>query len=199
MMLIEETAIPDAALPVEVFKAHLRLGSGFAVDDVQDVVLGSFLRAALAAIEGRTGKVLLERSFSTSVSAWRDSGAHVLPVAPVNAVSGVEQVGRDGSRTDVAAGSWWLERHTDTPKLRATGASLPAVPSGGSVVISFDAGFATDWDGVPSDLRQAVLMLAAHYYEYRHDTGLSNGCMPFGVSSLVERYRHLRIGAGAVK
>ena len=29
MMLIEETAVPDAALPVAQFKAHLRLGTGF--------------------------------------------------------------------------------------------------------------------------------------------------------------------------
>jgi uncharacterized phiE125 gp8 family phage protein len=41
-------------------------------------------------------------------------------------------------------------------------------------------------------------MLAAHYYEYRHEMGLSGGCMPFGVSSLIERYRTVRLlGGGA--
>ena len=39
-------------------------------------------------------------------------------------------------------------------------------------------------------------MLAAHYYEYRNDTGLSDSCMPFGVTSLIQRYRPLRIGTG---
>ena len=63
MMLIEETAIADAALPVDQFKAHLRLGTGFAEDNVQDEVLKGFLRAAIAAIEARTGKVLIERGF----------------------------------------------------------------------------------------------------------------------------------------
>ena len=56
MMLIEETAVPLAALPLAEFKAHLRLGTGFADDDIQDPVLESFLRAAMAAIEARTGK-----------------------------------------------------------------------------------------------------------------------------------------------
>ena len=65
--------------------------------------------------------------------------------------------------------------------------------------VHFVAGFADNWEGVPADLRQAVLMLAAHYYEYRHDTGLSNGCMPFGVSSLIERYKALRLGAGVMR
>ena len=44
MMLIEETTVPDAALPVDEFKAHLRLGTGFGEDNLQDSVLKSFSR-----------------------------------------------------------------------------------------------------------------------------------------------------------
>lgn len=74
MMLIEKTSVPDAALLVDEFKAHLRLGSGFGSDSVQDAVLASFLRAAVTAIEARTSKVMLERSFALSVHVWRDLG-----------------------------------------------------------------------------------------------------------------------------
>ena len=63
MMLIEESQLPEAALPVAALRRHLRLGTGFAEDDLQDAVLGSFLRAALAAIEARTGKALMARGF----------------------------------------------------------------------------------------------------------------------------------------
>jgi uncharacterized phiE125 gp8 family phage protein len=56
---------------------------------------------------------------------------------------------------------------------------------------------AASWGELPADLAQAVLMLAAHFYEYRQDTGLGRGCMPFGVSSLIERYRGLRLSLGA--
>lgn len=153
MMLIEQTPIADADLPVEAFKAHLRLGSGFGTGETQDAVLASFLRAAIAAVEGRTGKALLMRMFALTLGHWTTDCGQVLPVAPVSAK--------------------------------------------GSVVVHFEAGFAAAWEGVPSDLRQAVLMLAAHYYEYRHETRLGDGCMPFGVSSLIERYRPLRIGLGA--
>ncbi|KIN60746.1 GTA protein [Sulfitobacter noctilucae] len=197
MMLIEQTPILDAAVPVEAFKAHLRLGSGFGPDDTQDAVLNSFLRAAIAAVEARTGKVLLQREFSTTVTKWRNSEAFTLPAAPIVEVASVERVTRDGQRSLVSAAVWWLEKDNLTPMLRATGNSLPPVPMSGSVVITFAAGFASVWEDVPADLRQAVLMLAAHYYEYRHDTGLSKGCMPFGVSSLIERYKHIRIGTGA--
>ncbi|SNT38036.1 phage conserved hypothetical protein, phiE125 gp8 family [Antarctobacter heliothermus] len=75
--------------------------------------------------------------------------------------------------------------------------SLPSVPTGGTVEIRFDAGYGATFDAVPEDLKQAVLMLAAHYYEYRSDVALSQGCMPFGVTSLIARYRPVRMGLGA--
>ncbi|MCZ4256501.1 head-tail connector protein [Sulfitobacter sp. G21635-S1] len=197
MMLIEVTPAPDNALPVDAFKAHLRLGSGFGLEDVQDAVLVSFLRAAAAAIEARTGKAILRRAFSLELSAWRDAGGQELPLAPVQAVSQVILVAQGGAETEVPATDYWLERDMQAPRLRPAGSVLPRVPGQGSVKIVFEAGFAAEWEGVPSDLRQAVLMLAAHYYEYRNDTGLSGGCMPFGVSSLIERYRAVRMGLGA--
>ena len=70
---------------------------------------------------------------------------------------------------------------------------------GGNVVIEFDAGFGATCQDVPSDLQQAVFLLAAHYYEYRQETGLGEGCMPFGVTSLIERYKIMRLGAGGAR
>lgn len=194
-MLIEETAIPDAALPIEPFKAHLRLGTGFGTDSLQDGLLGGFLRAAIAAIEGRTGKVLIARDFTWVVHRWLDRTGEVIPVGPVQAVIGVTLVAADADETALADG-WWLERDAHRPRLCPAGALLPAVPRGGSVRVGVRAGMAADWGGLPADLGQAVLMLAAHYYEYRDDTGLSEGCMPFGVTSLIQRYRVLRLTPG---
>ena len=58
------------------------------------------------------------------------------------------------------------------------------------------AGYGPTWAEVPADLAQAMLMLAAHYYEYRSDTALGAGCMPFGVTALIERYRQVRMTLG---
>ena len=198
-MLIEETTVPDAALPVEDFKAHLRLGTGFGQETTQNEVLQSFLRAAMAAVEARTAKILIERSFSWSLTFWRDLDSQVLPVSPVQSVTRLAIVARDGTSTDAPQESFWLQRDAHRPRLRATGASLPFIPDAGTARIEFDAGYATEWSGVPADLKQAVLLLAAHYYEYRHETNLGDGCMPFGVTSLIERYKSLRIGFGGGK
>ncbi|MGB3244642.1 MAG: head-tail connector protein [Sulfitobacter sp.] len=196
MMLIEETPVPDTALPVDAFKAHLRLGSGFGQDDVQDGVVRSFLRAAMAAIEARTGKALITRTFGWTLTFWRDGDAQRLPVAPVVAITRVALVSRSGVETDVDAASFWLEQDAMRPRLRATGSALPRIPKSGSVSITFDAGFGSSWDAVPADLRQAVLMLAAHYYDHRDDMTSGERTVPFGVSSLIERFKTVRMGFG---
>lgn len=196
MMLIEETTVPDTALPVDQFKSHLRQGTGFGEDDLQDAVLMGFLRAAFAAIEARTGKALIERSFSWTLTDWKTVDAQVLPVAPVTALTQVVRIDGEGNETPYQISQFRLERDTHRPRLKAAGAMLPTVPHGGSVRIEFDAGMAQDWGGLPADLGQAVLLLAAHYYEFRNDTALSDGCTPFGVTSLIQRYRPIRIGPG---
>ena len=198
MMLSEVTPVPGAALPLDEFKAHLRLGTGFGEDSLQDEVLIGFLRAALAAIEVRTGKALIIRNFSLEVRHWRDRVQAVLPIAPVQAVTEVTLRDASGSETVLAPSEYRLEGDTHAPRLRPTGSLLPAIPSGGLARIEMQAGMAADWGGLPADLGQAVMLLAAHYYEYRADTGLHGGCMPFGVTSLIERYRSLRLTMGAL-
>ena len=196
MMLIEETTVPTGALPVAVFKEHLRLGTGFADDGLQDTLLESFLRSALAAIEARTGKALIERTFSWSVTRWRGGCEQALPIGPVNAVVGVTLVDRAGDQELVDAVSYVLRPDMQRPVIAAVSGSLPAIPNAGSATIEMLAGFGPGWSDLPADLAQAVMLLATHYYEYRHEVQYDGGCMPFGVSALIERYRTVRLLGG---
>lgn len=198
MMLIEETTVPASALPIAQFKDHLRLGSGFTDDGVQDGLLEGFLRSALAAIEARTGKALIERTFSWSVTRWRDGQEQGLPITPISAIVDVVSVDRADIETPVDRATYQLRPDMQRPTLVALTGSLPSIPSGGSVRVTMLAGFGPDWPDIPADIAQAVLLLAAHYYEYRHEVQYDGGCMPFGVSALIERYRTLRLlGGGA--
>lgn len=196
MMLIEQTTVPQAALPVQALKDHLRLGTGFADDALQDGMLESHLRAAIAAIEGRIGKVLLRRSFKLVLPCWRDAGAQALPLAPVSAVTGVALVDAAGVVEVVAASRYRLQPDQHRPRLLAVGLLLPTVPTDGQVEISFEAGFGADWALVPADLAQAVLLLAAQFYETRHEAG---GGLPVTVQALIEKWRNVRVlgGSGA--
>ena len=197
MILVEETTPADAALPVAGLRAHLRLGSGFelAASAEEDRALAGFLRAAMATIEGRTGKVLLRRDWRMVLEDWRDDCGQPLPMAPVSAVSGIAIEMPDGGLRVIAPDRWRLVEDAMRSLIRPRSGLLTQVPEGGRVVIRFTAGFADDWSGVPADLAQAVLMLAARYYEDRSDDGARHA-LPMGVSALIERWRAVRVLAG---
>lgn len=197
MMLVEVTSVPALALPLVQFKAHLRLGTGFSDASLQDVVLESFLRAAMSAIEARTGKILIERDFDWTLTAWREDDRQALPVAPVSAITELVLISATNVETVVSPLTYRLVPDMQRPCVLALTGSLPSVPVNGSVRVGFMAGFGPEWSDLPADLAQAVLMLAAHYYEYRQDTSLGAGCMPFGVTALIERYRTVRLFGGA--
>lgn len=197
MMLTEQTGVPDAALPVQAMKDHLRLGTGFADDGMQDGLVAAHLRAALAVVEGRTGKALLARRFLLCLRRWRDaSGAQSLPVAPVSALVSVTLRSVAGVATVVPGASYRLEPDMARPRLVGVGLSLPTIPEGGSVEIVFDAGFGVNWAAVPVDLAQAVLLLAAEFYESRHHGGTGSPALPVMVQALIERWRTVRVLGG---
>ena len=198
MMLTEETPVPQAALPVEEMKDHLRMGSGFADDGMQDGLIETYLRASLAAIEGRIGKMLFQRRFLWVLECWRDE-EQALPVAPVPGIVSVTLVDAAGGEVVVPAGAYRLVKDLHRPRLAGKGGALPIIPGEGLVKVAFDAGFGAVWTDIPVDLRQAVLLLAGEFYEHRHDDGAQGAGLPFGVVALIERWRTVRILGGGKK
>ncbi|MFE3835579.1 head-tail connector protein [Pseudogemmobacter sonorensis] len=200
MVLTEVTGVPGAALPVAALKEHLRMGSGFAMAPDQDGLLEAYLRAAMAAIEGRIGKALIERRFRLVLEYWRGGSEQPLPLAPVGAIEEVVLVDAGGVESVVAPSRYRLVRDLHRPKLAGMatvlGGALPDLPPGGRVEIGFEAGFGPGWDDLPADLRQAVLLLAAEYYEHRHEDAAAQAGLPRGVAALVERWRQVRILGG---
>jgi uncharacterized phiE125 gp8 family phage protein len=195
MILTEVSAPPSAAVPVRAFAEHLALGRGFADDGAQDGVLELYLRAAMAAIEARLGRALLAREFAWSVPCWREEASQTMPIGPVRSVSSVTLVAADGSEEAADPDGWSVLRDSQRPRLVGRfGRSLPRIPRSGRAEIRFTAGFGAIWDEVPADLRQAVFLLAAHFYENRSDAGTVAGSMPFGVLVLLETYRAARLG-----
>lgn len=197
MILIEETKTSASVLPIDHFKEHLRIGSGFAEDTLQDQVLEGYLRAAISSIEGRTGQALFQRDFIWSLGSWEDPVAQPMPLAPVRQISSVELKDKYGSITQILPGEdFRIVEDAHMPSMRAMEGNLPEIPADGKVDVRLVAGSALGWADVPPDLAQAVLLMAAHYYEYRNDLALAQGCTPFGVTALIERYLPIRLSLG---
>lgn len=196
MMLSELTTVPGASLPVQGLKDHLRLGTGFTEDGLQDGLIEAYLRAAIAAVEGRIGKVLIGRRFKLELEDWRAKGEQPLPVAPVSAVVSVTVVDAADVALPVEPARYRLVRDMHRPKLVSVGVLLPTVPMDGRVEVVFDAGFGATWAEVPVDLAQAVMLLAAEYYETRQPGYGGSSGLPFAVQALIERWRTVRILGG---
>lgn len=193
MDLIETSSVNDGLLPVAALRAHLRLGTGFADEATGDALLLQYLRAAIATVESRTGKALIARGFRLVLDRWRWADAQALPVAPVSGIDAVTLTDAEGQETAIDPARWRLVADRHRPQIAATGAILPQVPTSGSVAVDFTAGFGATWDAVPDDLAQAVMLLAAQYYEGR--TGAGSG-LPSQVEALVARWMPVRVTAG---
>ncbi|MBT8474384.1 MAG: hypothetical protein HKO95_16285 [Rhodobacteraceae bacterium] len=196
MELIEQSPVPLAALPVMAFRDHLRLGTGFADDGIQDAVLEGFLRAAIATVEGKTAKALIVRSFTLTQTAWRDLAREVFPVAPVQAVTRFAIIDPDGTETLVDPSRYRLIRDGHRPALESTGLLFPTLPVAGRAEIDFDAGFGASWAAVPSDPAQAVFLLGAHFYERRDGSESGGRPLPDAVAALIAPHRNLRLFGG---
>ena len=199
MVLVELTPVPDTALPVAALRDHLRLGAGFAEGGVEDGLLATCLRSALATVEARTGKVLLRRPYRWSLTAWRDLARQALPVAPVAALTALRIVDQAGTATEAAPETYALVPDAHRPQLRARGLILPSIPVGGTAEIDFEAGYGATWDEVPANIAQAVVHLAAYLYDHRLDHNAAPVALPATVTTLIEPYRTIRLfGGGAV-
>lgn len=193
MILTEISSISSGALPFYNFKNHLRMGTGFAEDDLQDPLIEAYLRAAISTIENKLGIVLIERQFQLNLTAWRDSQISVFPTRPVQAISSVTLNSGTGVPTLISQENYALRKDSQVPAVLGVGGCLPSIPVGGSVDIVFTAGFGPVWDDLPADLAQAVLLLAAHFYENRIGAPIPGGVLPMAVLALIDGYRPMRI------
>lgn len=196
MILTELNSVPNATLPIAKFADHLRLGTEFAETSLQNDLLEVYLRAAISAIEGKTGRVILQRSYLWQLTGWRYTDAQILPVRPVVSIAALRTYDRSGAVTEHSSDTYDFVPDSQAPAIRAIGFHLPPVSDGGSVEIEFVAGHGATWEAVPSDLAQAVIILAAQFYENRTGAPDPSGVLPMAVLSLIEPYRPVRLFGG---
>ena len=179
---------PPAALPVptDTLADHLRLNTAAPELD-ETVTLERLIRAATATVERRISGALIMQSWRWRLAAWRST----LPLSPVAAIEGIEIVDGQGAAT-----SWtgWVLGHSAPQRiLTRTGESRPSIPVNGHAEITFTAGYGLGWTDVPEDLRHAVALLAAHYYENREAARDPLAPLPYGVGGLIAPYRPIRL------
>ena len=193
MILTEASPAAVNPVPLDEFAAHLRMAQGFADDSAEDALLELYLRNATTVVEARVCKALIRRQFKLQVTAWNRDGQLVLPVGPVAAIASISFI-KGATTIAVAAGAWSLALGGSRQRLTgASGGALPANPQGHLAELIFDAGFGPSWNDVPGDLTQAVMLLAAHYFENRTGDSEPGRGIPVAVQALLETQQPVRL------
>jgi uncharacterized phiE125 gp8 family phage protein len=168
-------------------RAHLRVdGTG------DDALIAGLVTAARTMLEAETRRAFVSQGWQLTLDAWPETRRIDLPLAPVVSV---EELAVDGTALDAALYDLGL-RH-DPPRIALKrNAALPAPDDAvGGIGVSFTAGYG-EAAAVPQPLKQAVLMLTAHWYENRMAGGMEGGAavlLPLGVQHLVAPYRRPRL------
>lgn len=207
-----ELVTPATLDPVTVdeMKAHARL------DEVGEGAefMSAMISAATAAVQEYTRRALLTETWRLTLDRWPGSatddwwtgvrdgiwaqyeGSSVLiRKAPFVAVSSVKTVAEDGTETTWSSDNWYATTESGFGRLaKRTGQTWPLIVTPvrqvGGIRITFTAGYGAEPQSVPSPIRHAIKMLAAHYYENRELAG-SSAELPLTVSSLISKYRVL--------
>lgn len=168
-------------------RAHLR------VDETgEDALIVGLVTAARTMLEAETRRAFVSQGWQLTLDAWPQTRRIDLGLAPVVSV---DELAVDGVALDASLYDTGL-RH-DPPRIALKrNAALPDPDDGvEGITVSFTAGYG-DASAVPQPLKQAILMLTAHWYENRMAGGMEGGgavLLPLGAQHLVAPYRRTRL------
>lgn len=167
------------AITLSEAKLHCRVEQ-----DEDDALISDLIVAAVSHIERITGWVTNPQNFQKSYKNIEKPMR--LPHWPVTAVTAIEQVG--ASTVNVAA-SFDVDL-TGRPA-RVTMYDAVSLDRGEVIRISYTAGETS----LPAELKQAALMLVAHWYENREAivVGTISADVAMGVNRLLSQFIGLRL------
>jgi uncharacterized phiE125 gp8 family phage protein len=173
-------------------KAHLRVDGS-----AEDTLIASLIITSRLHVEAALGLALITQSWSLFLDAW-PSGPHVrLPLRPVQSIDAVQLYGPDESVETLDPDLFLLDGAGIPPRLvRQAALAWPAPKRiANGIEIAITAGYGDVVADVPAPIRQAVLLLVAHWYEHRQpiEIGAAHTTVPHMVSELLLPYRQPRL------
>ncbi|WP_417667351.1 head-tail connector protein [Roseibium sp.] len=183
--------VPPAAEPVSVadMRAHLRLPG-----TQEDGLLAELVVAARQQVERETGRALISQGWRLYLEHWPVGRIIQLPVAPVIEVSEISAYDLGGHAQLLDPDDYTLDRSVSPARIRVkVGAGLPSSSLLG-LEIDFTAGYGETAATVPATLKQAIRLLAAHWFENREaGVEVAQGSLPHGLDRLLAVNKVLKL------
>jgi uncharacterized phiE125 gp8 family phage protein len=170
-------------------KAFLRL-SGSA----EDGLIEGLIRAAREDVERATGLALIDQAWRLAIDCIPRSDIVLLMRHPVREIIAVTAYGTEGEASLVGAGDYQADVVSRPARLLFIRRPQPMRAMNG-LDIDFRAGFGEAGTDVPDLLRRAILVLAAHWYEFRASYGPDEQPVsyPPAYERMIASYRDRRI------
>jgi uncharacterized phiE125 gp8 family phage protein len=189
--------LAPATEPISVadLKVHLRLDG-----TAEDAALASLITTARLQIEAALSLALITQYWTWTFDRWPCRASVELPISPVQSILALT-VMRSAGPLSVPASATILDGQGVAARLiTKDGWPRPGVASQG-IEIRFAAGFGPAAADVPAPIRQALLLLAAHWYSHReadggcggHASAAASAPSPALVSDLLAPYRRPRL------
>ena len=162
--------------------------------DSEDDLIEGLIRAAREEVEASCGLALVEQAWRLALDAVPRSGRILLRRHPVIAVSAVTVYGDGGEASLVDPAGYQLDAHARPARLHLGAIAAPGLVMNG-IEIDFSAGFGESGADVPDLLKRAMLLLVAHWYEFRSSYGAADQpvSLPAGYERLIAPYRARRL------
>ena len=185
--------VPPALEPVSLAeaKAHLRLDA-----DDEDAWLAAAITAARVHVEAKTRRVLVEQGWRIYLDAWPKQRIVAVPIAPLITVDAVTVYDPAGDPIVVDPADYEADT-VSVPGRLFLSSPVPVLVGRAvnGIEIDVTAGYGPTSIDVPAPLRQAIMMLTAHWYEHRGAVGhdLAADVPPLGFDALIAPYRVLTL------
>lgn len=183
---VEPTAEPVSLIEA---KAQLRIAH-----DSEDDFISGLVRAAREEVEQATGTALINQSWRLALDTWPDSRIVLLRRAPVRQILSVTVYGAEGEAEVLDPATYELDAVSHPARLFLSQKPAPQRAMNG-IEIDFSAGFGEAGTDVPDLPKRAIMMLVAHWYEFRTVFGPDNQPVSFpeGYERLIAAYRKVRL------
>ncbi len=170
-------------------KAHLRIDGSD-----EDVFISELIIAARQYLEKLSGLRLITQTWRQYLDCWPISQVLELTLRPVQSVQAITVYDADGAPTIIPVSEYQLDNISDTARIHMPNPATPGMAMNG-IEVDFIAGYGDTGVDVPDTLKRALLMLIAHWYEFRGAIapGDQPVSIPPGFETLIHPFKRMAI------
>lgn len=189
MALFRTTAPALEPVTLAEAKAHLKLDH-----EGEDALIEGLIRAAREEVEATTGLALVDQGWRLTLDRIPVTKVVRIACHPVRQIISVTAFGTDGEGALVEPSDYMLDPNSRPARLWFSRRPETRRAMNG-IEIDFTAGFGEAGPDVPDTLRRTMLVLVAHWFEFRAAFGAESQpvSFPAGYERLVAPWRRGRL------